>query len=140
MTATGKRTYMTVSVQTTAMAERPLGITILAILWILGGLFWIIVGLLGGAVLGFIGLGILGAALGIIFFIIGIIDILIGIGCLKGWGWLWTIGVIVVIITLALHLLALVSGDISAILGLAIGILILWYLFQPNVKAFFGKE
>ncbi|HNY89200.1 MAG TPA: hypothetical protein PK154_03625 [Methanoregulaceae archaeon] len=122
------------------MAERPLGITILAILWILGGLFWIMAGLLGGAVLGSIGLGILGAALGIILFIIGIIDLLIGIGCLKGWGWIWTVGVIVVIINIALHLLALVSGGIGAILGLAIGILILWYLFQPNVKAFFGKE
>lgn len=117
-----------------------MGITILAILWILGGLFWITAGLLGGAVLGFIGLGILGAALGIILFIIGIIDLLIGIGCLKGWGWIWTVGVIVVIINIALHLLALVSGGIGAILGLAIGILILWYLFQPNVKAFFGEE
>ena len=122
------------------MAERPLGITILAILWILGGLFWIMAGLLGGAVLGSIGLGILGAALGIILFIIGIIDLLIGIGCLKGWGWIWTVGVIVVIINIALHLLALVSGGIGAILGLAIGILILWYLFQPNVNAFFVKD
>lgn len=127
------------AVQTTVMVERPIGITILGILWILGGLFWILFGLLGGAVLGFIGLEILGAVLGILFFIIGIIDILIGVGCLKGWGWIWTIGVIVIIINIALHLLGLLSGGIGAILGLAIGALILWYLYQPNVRAVFGK-
>ena len=55
------------------MTERPLGVTILGILWILNGLMWLVAAFLGGAALSIVGLGALGAVIGVILFIIGII-------------------------------------------------------------------
>jgi len=121
------------------MAEnaRPLGVTIIGILWILGGLLWIFGGAVGGAALAIIGLGGLGAAVGVILVIIGIIFLLLGYGCFKGWPWVWPVGVILTIIGIVINLLSIVENTASAIIGILIGVIILWYLFQPQVKAWF---
>ncbi|MDD1719039.1 MAG: hypothetical protein LUQ25_03170 [Methanoregulaceae archaeon] len=121
------------------MAERPMGVTIIGILWIIAGLLWIFAGIVGGAVLAVIGLGAIGAALGVIFFVIGIIDILLGIGCFMGWGWVWTIGVIFMILNLIIGLISLFGSPVTGVITIIIAIIVLWYLFQPNVKAYFGK-
>lgn len=124
------------------MAERPLGVTILGILWIIAGLLSLMGGLgivaLGTVLAGPIG-GVIGLVFGFVFIIIGIISIFLGIGCFKGWGWVWMLGVIVTIIGLVMGIYHLFSNGASALLGVIIYALILWYLFQQNVKAYFGR-
>jgi hypothetical protein len=122
----------------TRMAERPLGVTILGILWLIGGIVLLAMGA-SAAFLGGMLMGAVGAAFGGAFVILGIVEIAIGIGCFKGWGWVWTVAVIIAIINLLTGIYALVTTGFSALLSLIITIIILYYLFQPNVKAFFGK-
>ncbi len=121
------------------MAEhaRPLGVTIIGILWILAGLLTALGAGLGGAALAVIGLGALGAMVGVVFVIIGLVFIALGIGCFKGWPWVWPVGIIFTIIGLVINLLSILSNTGAAIIGIIIDIIILWYLFQPQVKAWF---
>ena len=121
------------------MSERPLGVTIIGVLWILSGLLWFVAAFLGGALLAVIGLGALGAIVGVILFIIGIIDILLGIGCFLGWSWVWVIGVIFMVINLLIGLVSLFSSPGTGIITIIIAVIVLWYLFQPQVKAYFGR-
>ena len=136
---------------------RPTGITILAILALIGGIFGALAGLallFGGALIG----GAIGGAEGVAFggfaFILGLIT-LAGAGLYlafaygswtaKTYGWaLGIIGALWSIVTQAITVL--LSGDIvgtlisfSTIVSLAIPIIILYYLNTPNVKAYFGR-
>jgi len=119
------------------MSQRPLGVTILGILWILGGLILLAGGFLGGAVLAVAGFGSLGAAIGVIFFIIGIVDLLLGVGCFMAWPWVWIVGVIFSAISVLIGIVSLFSNWASALVNIIIAGIILWYLFQPQVKAYF---
>jgi hypothetical protein len=122
------------------MSERPLGVTIIGILWIIGGLLAIFAGIIGGAILSVAGLGGLGAAIGIIAFIVGIVYLILGIGCFKAWPWVWTVGVIFSALSILLGIVNLFMVGASALLGIIIAAIILYYLFQPQVKAYFGKS
>lgn len=84
--------------------------------------------------------GIIGLALGFVLVIVGIIEIILGIGCFKAWGWVWTVGVIITIISLVAGILDLFTRGMGALIGIAISAIILWYLFQANVKSYFGKS
>ncbi len=99
--------------------DRPLFVAIVAALYILLGVVMII----GGVIL----LNVAGA-------IPGIIALVVGVGLWKGWKIFWYLGVIFAIIDLIVSIFAFPVGIISLI----ISIIILWYLFRPNVKAFFG--
>lgn len=114
-----------------------LGITIIGILWILAGLLTALGAGLGGAALAVIGLGALRAMVGVVFVIIGLVFIDLGIGCFKGWPWVWPVGVIFTIIGLVINLLSILSNTGAAILGITSDLIILWYLFQPQIKAWF---
>ncbi len=122
------------------MSERPLGVTILGVLWILTGLIWIAVAVFGGAILAAVGLGAVGAFLGLILGIIGIIDILLGFGCFKGWGWVWIIGIILMVINILTGIVILFADWITGLGTIILAGIILWYLFQPQVKAYFGTN
>lgn len=136
---------------------RPTGITILAILALIGGVFGALAGLallFGGALIGGAIGGAEGAAFGGLAFILGLIT-LAGAGLYlafaygswtaKTYGWaLGIIGALWSIVTQAITVL--LSGDIvgtlisfSTIVSLAIPIIILYYLNTPNVKAYFGR-
>jgi hypothetical protein len=119
------------------MADRPLLVAIIAILTIIVGLLVLIAGAaLFGTDLGDIGgldLEGLGNIFGAGFIIAGLIYLIIGIGLWQGWKIIWYIAVILYILSLIISILALPAGIISII----ITIIILWYLFRPNVKAFF---
>jgi hypothetical protein len=119
------------------MAERPLGVTILGILWIIAGLAALIGGL-GAAVFVGIFAGALGAAIGVLAIIIGLIELALGVGCFMAWPWVWPVGVIVTIIGLIIGIVNLFSVGAGALIGIVISAIILWYLFQPQVKKYFG--
>jgi hypothetical protein len=136
---------------------RPTGITILAILALIGGIFGLLaaLALMAGAL---IGSGTTtaaeGAAFGGIAFVFGLIALggallylafAYGSWTAKTYGWaLGIIGALWGIVSQIVTVLA--SGDIvgklvsvSTIIGLAIPVIILYYLNTPNVKAYFGR-
>jgi hypothetical protein len=109
--------------------DKPGGIVLLAILYGLGGLGWLGLGGMLTAGGGFLGLdegGGLLAALGAIGIIIGLIYFLIawGLWTLKPWARMMAI-------------IFAVIGLLSFPVGTVISIIILWYLFKPEIKAAF---
>ena len=121
------------------MTERPLGVTILGILWIIIGLLALLGGL-GVAVVGTLLAGIFGLIIGFVLVIIGIIDLALGIGCFKAWPWVWTIGVILSILNIVIGLVSLLTSGAGALISIIIAVVILYYLYQPQVKAYFGQK
>jgi len=125
----------------TTPRERPLGITILAILAAIAGIF----GLLGSVAL----LGLSAASSGL-FMILAIVTLVLsvlylafayGAWTLKPWG--WTLGVGLSVASVVITLLGLTQGTqelVGTLINLAISGVILYYLFQPDVKAAFGRS
>jgi hypothetical protein len=114
---------------------RPLGVTIIAILIVISGVLILIVG---------IGL-VFVVVVGPISLAIGIAYLVMAYGLLNGRGWAWTISTIVLIIGIILQIVSIprtiasgssLSGDIISI---AISAFILYYLYRPHVKSYFGR-
>jgi hypothetical protein len=136
---------------------RPTGVTIIAILNIIGGIVMIIGGLALvaiGAILpaafeqgmdsGMMGLpaamaGAFGIAMGGIAIALGIFSFIVAFGLLKGAGWSWTLTVVLSIISIVLNAVSLVSGNFGGIVSIIISAVVLYYLYRPHVKAYFGK-
>ncbi|MFW9848676.1 MAG: hypothetical protein ACFFF4_06025 [Candidatus Thorarchaeota archaeon] len=117
-----------------SVAGKPIGIVILAILQLLSALFYLASGAL--IIIATLPLGIFaifGAFVGLIFLIVGIIGLILfyGLWNLKGWAWLWTL------IINILGVLGAIGNPIGNIIGLAISIIIIIYLFVPSTRAAF---
>jgi len=139
------------------MPQRPMGITVLAILAGLLGIVLILAGVIVGVMAGAIsdlikdymetygtismtGIDIseiIGAALvavAAVAFIVGILYIAVAYGFWIGAGWSRMLAIILSILNIIGGLITLPAGIITIIIfGL-----IIWYLMQPYVKAFFG--
>jgi uncharacterized membrane protein (DUF2068 family) len=137
------------------MVQRPVGISIIAVLAALVGVICFIgaVGLAalstagsafedlietyGGTVMPFnIGSFITAALLALAGFaaIIGILYLVAAYGLWTGRGWARMLAIILLILDIILGILSLPAGIITIIIA---GVL-LWYFFTPSVKAFFG--
>ncbi len=79
-------------------------------------------------------MGILGAA----FIALGAAYFFVAWGLLTGKSWAWTITLILTVIDIAMGLISIIANPAS-IIGLIINGIILYYLFRPHVKAYFGK-
>jgi uncharacterized membrane protein HdeD (DUF308 family) len=108
--------------------HRPLGVTIVAILTIIGGLIFLVSGL----VLLIIGIGFILLALGIAYLVMAY-------GLWKGKGWAWTITLILSVIGIIIAIVSIAAGNVAAIINVIIHGIVIYYLYRPNVKAFFGK-
>ena len=120
-----------------ASRRRPLGITIIAVLVAIGGIFTIIISLLA---LFAVGTNALGVGLLVFAIILGIIDLVLayGLWTLKKWAF-WTTAVLEAI-SLASALIGIASGNrtSSQITSLVFAVVILIYLFADrNVRAAF---
>jgi hypothetical protein len=132
--------------------KRPLGVTIVGILYLLAGLLVLVLGL------AILGLGALDnptdfegwsqaaiLALGVVVTLIGLFELLIAAGCFKGWGWIWTVALLFAILDIIFAVFNAWRQHFSnqSIFGLLVGIIvpliIIWYLTKQNVKAWFGK-
>lgn len=80
-------------------------------------------------------IGILGATL----IVLGIADFVVAWGLLKGKGWAWIVTIIINIISAVLNIISIVAGSIGSIWGLIINGIIIYYLYRPNVKSYFGR-
>jgi hypothetical protein len=70
---------------------------------------------------------------------IGIVSFLVAYGLLKGMRWLWTVTVVLSIISIVLNAISIATGNIGGIVSIIISGIILYYLYRPHVKAYFGK-
>ena len=142
---------------------RPVGVTILAILDFLGGLFCLLGGIgmiAGGGFMATIlsqqgqggagGAGFLaglGAVAGVVFFVLAAIDFLLGWGMWKLKNWARMITVVFAAIGAVLQLIGLVGllahfnvfAFVWTLFVLAIEVLIVWYLLKADVKAAFTE-
>ncbi len=146
------------------MNERPLGVTILAWLAIIGG----VIGLIGGvmsaiAAIGLLALGgaaavggglVTGAAVGggalfvlgiaIWLGVLGAFEVLFGAGALQLKPWAWTVGMVWCYVSVASNVISVIasrgSGIVGAVIGVAIAVFILGYLYLQEVKEAFGKS
>ena len=108
--------------------KRPLGVTIIAVLMIIGGIVSIISGIL-----------MLLLGIGIFLVILGIASLVVARGLLKAKSWAWTLTVIISIISIILSIVAIATGRFDSVISLILYGIILYYLYRPDVKAFFGK-
>ncbi len=114
-----------------APRTRPTGITVLAALYVLDGLIMLAMPLMMTAMLAMMGMGgngalAAGATCWAVFGIIALIYFAIAYGLLKGQHWARIVAIIFAILSL-----------FSIPIGTIIGIIVLWYLFKPDVKAWF---
>jgi hypothetical protein len=146
--------------------SRPLGVTIIAILNIIGGIIMLVGGIgavTGGAMLpmmypgGLSGANVPGAevnnlsgvstsllggglvALGAVLIALGIFSFVVAWGLLKGRGWAWTATVVLAVINIVINAISLAGGNFAGIVNIIISGVILYYMYRPHVKAFFGK-
>lgn len=121
-----------------ASGNRPVGVTILAIITWLSGFFQII-----GSIFAIVaGLFITWPAiLGWISLVIGIITLAVGVGLWQGNPTARTIAAIVFVITIVLEVLGMFSGESlwSAIGGSALSIIGLILLYTPAARRWFGS-
>lgn len=113
--------------------ERPFGVTIIAILAILGGI--------GSILLGFIVLiiPILGIILGGIFVIIGLSYFVMAYGLWTGQRWVWILTVLISASGIVVGFASIIIGTGGSILYIIVNAIIIYYLFKPDVKTYFGK-
>ena len=125
--------------------RRPTGVTIIAVLEILGALVMLSIGALaliaGEAAVG-LGLGLLPglvAVLGAVMLILAIVMLGVAWGLWTGKGWAWTLAVVFIVLGIIVGVAQMIAGGYHGILTLIIQVIIVYYLFRPNVKAYFGK-
>ena len=70
---------------------------------------------------------------------LGIANFVLSWGLLKGKGWAWIITVILAIISLIFSIIGLASGSIPNIISMIINGVILYYMYRPEVKSYFGR-
>jgi hypothetical protein len=126
--------------------RRPPGITVFALIYFVYGAFAFILGLV------FIAFGPMLSAqvsiLEVFLLVVGLVALVVGWGLWTGKGWAWWLTVIIETIEtfdLLIGLVAIASGDLKSLNNLLISArgliapLILWYMFRPHVKIFFGR-
>ncbi len=118
--------------------SRPLLITIIAILYFVAGLLAVLGGILlmvGGAAVGQLALG---GMTGGVLLVVGLINLVIAGGFWNGWKAIWYLAVIFGFIEIILCVVGLLTTGGVSLIGLIIQALLLYYMFRPNVKEFFG--
>ena len=130
--------------------RRPTGITIIAVLMIIGGLVLLFTGItplfLGPLISIDISdyqinqLGLLITLGGLVLVGLGIASFIVSWGLLKGKGWARTITLIISIIAIIFAIISLISSeDFIHVISIIIYGIIIYYMFTDKVKLFFGK-
>ena len=78
-------------------------------------------------------------AIGGVIIAIGIVSFIVVYGLLKAMGWAWTLTVVISIISIVLNAISIATGNIGGIVSIIISGIILYYLYRPHVKVYFGK-
>jgi hypothetical protein len=137
---------------------RPTGATVISVIDGIIGVLAILAALLlmvGGSILGGVvgsaadvdnaaGVGAIFAGVGIVFgvivLLIGLLYLAVAYGVWKGRSWSWMLGMIVSIIAIVFGVLGLSGGiSVSSIISLALPIVVVYFLMQPEVKRWLGR-
>jgi len=125
--------------------NRPTGITVLAILYILGGIGMIVLAL----VMGFFSLitiapsylpsnfSVFGGLIALVLGIVAIIQFTVAVALFSGKSWARTLVIIFVIIDLIFETVLLFAGNVFGIIFIIIDIIVLYYMWRPHVIAYF---
>ena len=135
--------------------KRPVGVTILAVIAIIYGIFSLLLALLGLLGTALLASGTYSSAIhysaGTLAYatisdaVLGILYLAFGIGAFPLKGWAWTTGVVALVLDVVRNIVGVVIRGFSAstivvpIITIVIALVLLWYLFRPNVRAAFGK-
>src|SRR5919197_1021482 len=133
---------------------RPTGVTIIAVLMAIAGVVMIIAGISAIAVGPFISttvpsqnlpagmsaamLGGVATGSGAFMLVLGIAGLAISYGLFKGKGWAWTAAVVLSIVGIVMSAVAIATGNFGSVISIIIDGVILYYLYRPHVKAYFG--
>lgn len=122
--------------------KRPFGITLIAILALISGLFglcWPILVFTGSAFLGPI-FGTIGVIAGIFLIVGPVLQLFFAYGAFNLRAWAWVLGLISTGITVLGVIINLFDGASfwSAIWGSLLSVIIFIYLLTPNVRQAFG--
>jgi uncharacterized membrane protein (DUF2068 family) len=126
--------------------KRPLGVTIVAILMLINGIILIASGAFGitttEILAGEIGNALTGGIVAIssVVIALGIASLIIAWGLITGKGWAWIITVILSIISIIMSIISIVAGSFGSIVSLIINGVILYYMYRPDVKSYFGRR
>jgi hypothetical protein len=132
--------------------RRPVGVTIIAVLAIIGAVLGLFasLSLLGISGLGFLGIQgtsssvVLGAsvlaAFGVAWMISAVLQLVFGVGALQLRPWAWTLGVILYVVSLLGYVVSLFTVGItfSTVIGIVVVAIILAYLYTHDVRQAFG--
>lgn len=118
--------------------SRPLGVTIVAILMIINGIILIAAGIGGITVGAVMDIPLICVSSGVLV-ALGIAAIIVAWGLIKGKGWAWIVTVILSIISIIMSIIAIAGGNFGAVINLVISGVILYYMYRPEVKAYFGR-
>ena len=149
--------------------SRPLGVTIVAILAIIDGIILLTGGILAVTIVPLVSSGLNGTlsnitvtdqqgqqvkvqrtgmtgivatiaiVAGSVAIVLGIVWFVLAWGLLTGKGWAWIITVILSIISIVFGIVGIASGGAPSIISLIINGVILYYMYRPNVKSYFGR-
>ena len=138
-----------------AAQQRPMGITILAILAFIGGVLGIcggLSGIIGGSFLGGLAasvgasdataLGGMVAIYSIIAVVFAVADLVFGFGAWTLKPWAWMLGMVLFGLNVVFQLVSVIAGWATfggVIISLAIAGVIIYYLLTPDVKKAFGR-
>lgn len=124
------------------MQERPRNLTYLAVASVLAAVVWFAFGLAlaFGGTLGGIFANMSGGpvvVMGVMLLILSASGLALGFGFWMRKPWAWTAGIVVFSASIVLNVatLFLGAGVLNIVLPVAVAAGILWYLFQPQVKA-----
>jgi len=70
---------------------------------------------------------------------LGVAYLVMAYGLWRGKRWAWTITMILSLVGIAVGAVSIVSGNVAAVFTLIINGIVLYYLYRPQVKVFFGK-
>jgi uncharacterized membrane protein (DUF2068 family) len=89
------------------------------------------------------GSGSILAVLGALLIPLGIASLVVAYGLFKAKRWAWFVAVVLSIIGLVVNVISLVTANMgaitSALVGIAINAIVLYYLSRRNVRQYFGK-
>ncbi len=117
--------------------KTPTGIVAIVILTIISGIILLIMSFFLFAVLLPSGGAILGGGF---LLVLGSASVIVSKGLYDGKGWSWTLLLVLSGFSVAGYLLNIVNGNKISIVGLIINIIIIYYLYRPNVRRFFSKK
>jgi uncharacterized membrane protein len=125
--------------------KRPTGVTIIAVLAAIGGVFGLLAALVllaGGTVGGATGLGGFLFVAGLLVLAYAVLSLVIAYGFWTLQPWAWPLGIGVQVLGIVQALLQFMNDPntlFNMVVSIAIAAVIIWYLYQPHVRAAFRR-